>query len=421
MKRMACCLAILLGTAMGALCWQEPEGLFERFHAHMKSEQRRLPEYVCTQTVERFQRSGPEEAWRKSDTLRFDVALVGDQELYGKAGSGQFFDQSLADVVRSGVVSTGRFGLLARQVLDITTTKYRYKGLNERAGRPAHEYGFDVPAAQSNYSLRSGKLELPVSFQGQFWVDTGTLDLRRLELQAYDIPEKLGLAEAGTSLVYERTNMDGEPLLLPVSGEVMVVTAAGLENLNRTKVGGCRRYQTESKVRFAGDSEVEAGPAGVPKPILLPVGVMLEITLEEGLDLEKTVAGQTFKARLTRDIKDGERVIIPQGSVVEGEIVHWERETTPFLLYEIGLELHSLDLAGRSIPFAATMEEAGPASGLIRQSKRMDPEFNRRRTARMSILVRKVQRGQGYLHWDGRRGPVPRGLKMKWKVIAERE
>ncbi len=406
---------------MGALCWQEPEGLFERFHAHMKNQQRRLPEYVCTQTVERFQRSGPEEAWKKTDTLRFDVALVGDQELYGKAGSAQFFDQPLPDVVRGGVVSTGRFGLLARQVLDITTTRYIYKGQIEQAGRAAHEYGFDVPAAQSNYSLRAGTLELPVSFQGEFWVDAETLDLLRLELQAYDIPVKLGLAEANTSLVYARTDMDGEPLLLPVWGEVVVVTTAGLENLNRTKVGGCRRYRTQSKVQFAGDAEPETAPPSGSKPILLPVGTMLELALEEGFELEKTVVGQPLRARLTRDLREGERVIASQGSVVEGEIVHLVRETTPFLIYEIGIEFHSLNSAGQSTPFAATMESAGPASGLIRQSKRMDPEFSRRRTAKMSILVRKVQRGQGYLQWDGRRGAVPRGLKMKWKVIAEGE
>jgi hypothetical protein len=34
----------------------------------------------------------------------------------------------------------------------------------------------------------------------------------------------------------------------------------------------------------------------------------------------------------------------------------------------------------------------------------------------MDILVREVQRGQGILHWDARRGPLPRGFKMKWRV-----
>ena len=67
----------------------------------------------------------------------------------------------------------------------------------------------------------------------------------------------------------------------------------------------------------------------------------------------------------------------------------------------------------------ATMIEAGPEDGLIRQAKRLDPTFTRRRTNRMNILVREVQRGQGILHWDARRGALPEGLKMKWRVQAD--
>jgi hypothetical protein len=38
----------------------------------------------------------------------------------------------------------------------------------------------------------------------------------------------------------------------------------------------------------------------------------------------------------------------------------------------------------------------------------------------MDILVREVQRGQGILYWEARRGSIPRGLRMKWRVEKER-
>jgi hypothetical protein len=50
----------------------------------------RLPDFVCTQSIERFSRIGAEKPWEKIDSLRFDVALVGNQKLYALPGERQF-------------------------------------------------------------------------------------------------------------------------------------------------------------------------------------------------------------------------------------------------------------------------------------------------------------------------------------------
>lgn len=413
MANRACWPAILLCGA--ALCQQEPEGLFERFHNQFRNEQRRLPDYVCTQSVERFSRNSSERPWQKLDILRFDVALVGDQELYGKPGAPQFFDKELTAVVGRGVVSTGRFGLLARQVFDISTAKYHYRGISERAGRPAHEYDFDVPRENSNYRLRAGTTELAVAFQGTFWIDVETYDLVRLELQAYDIPEELGLAQATTTLLYSRVPIGESLILIPTAADVNLVTTEGVENWNRMSTGECRRYQAHSQIKFDGEQDAAAPAAGSQEHVL-PVGTVFELALEEGLDPEQASPGDAIAARVVREVRDGSRVIAPQGARVRGSLVQIQKQTIPFPLYEIGIEFDTLELEGRYLPFLATMVDAGPAAGLLRQSKRMDPVFTKRRSARMDILVRKVQRGAGFLYWDSRRGAIPKGLKMKWQI-----
>jgi len=64
----------------------------------------------------------------------------------------------------------------------------------------------------------------------------------------------------------------------------------------------------------------------------------------------------------------------------------------------------------------ATMIDVGRASGVVAQSKKMEPTFDRKAKPRLDVLVREVQKGQGILVWDTRRGTIPRGLKMKWRV-----
>jgi hypothetical protein len=72
-----------------------------------------------------------------------------------------------------------------------------------------------------------------------------------------------------------------------------------------------------------------------------------------------------------------------------------------------------------SISISATMEKGRTADRTDPEAKRLDPKFTRRRTGRMDILVREVQRGQGILHWDARRGALPKGLRMQWRVQGE--
>jgi hypothetical protein len=141
--------------------------------------------------------------------------------------------------------------------------------------------------------------------------------------------------------------------------------------------------------------------------------------LDADFDLSKASIGDTIMARVARPVKEGEEVLIPQGTAILGHLVRLERETMPYPIFEIGLEFHTVQLGERNVPFSATMEKAGPQTGLIRQAKRLDPKFTRRRTGRMDILVREVQRGQGILHWDARRGALPKGLRMQWRVQGE--
>jgi hypothetical protein len=410
-----CCWAAFVLT--GA---EEPEGLLDRFRTRIKAELGRLPDYVCSQTVERFSRPTAQRQWQKVDTLRLDVAFLGDQELYGAPGAAQFHQRPLEQVVGRGTVNTGRHGLLAQHIFATSAATFTYRGEGEQNDRAAYMYDYDVSPERSNYRLRSGGAEATAGFQGTFWIDAQTLDLLRLEVQAYDIAEELGLAEANTSLFFARLMMESTDILVPVLSTVTIVLVDGLESLNRTRLSGCRQYQAESTIRFAGEAgnneaERAAEPAVERTGSHLPGGTLVEIALD-GFDPAAASVGDAVTARVSRAVKEGENVLIPQGTAVLGHIVRLEKETMPYPIFEIGLEFHTLQLGARNIPFSATMEQAGPQAGLIRQAKRLDPTFTRRRTGRMDILVREVQQGQGILHWDARRGALPKGLRMQWRV-----
>jgi hypothetical protein len=99
-----------------------------------------------------------------------------------------------------------------------------------------------------------------------------------------------------------------------------------------------------------------------------------------------------------------------------GNIVRLDKQKQPFDRYEVALEFHTLESSPIRYELSATMVEAGPASGLIKQAKRLNPTFTRERKARMDILVREIPRGQGVLQWDAKQGRIRKGLRMRWLV-----
>lgn len=418
MLRIVTGVVLLLGLRSISFAFQAPEGLFDRFLERMEAEQKRLPDYVCSQTIERFGRAAANRELQRIDVIKLDVAVTGDRELYGRPGAREFYSKSLAEVIGSGFVSTGRFALFTRQILNTSKTMYKYQGLNERPGKPAHEYDFDVDPAGSNYVLRSGNVEAKTGYQGSFWIHADSLDLLRVEVQAFDIPEHLGLSEAKTTLIYGRMAIGSESILLPVLTTATVITTDGLENVNRIQVLSCRRFQTESTLTFSAP-EVEVAPKRADT-FNLPSGAVLELALDEGLNLSSATVGQPLRASLARDLRLGEKVVVPQGTIVRGQVVQVEKRAMPYPTYQIGLTFDALELGGESVPLNATLAETSPVAGLIQQSRKLNPTFQAGGRARMQVLVRKVQSGEGYLEWDARKGQILPGLKMKWRVTGEK-
>src|SRR5258708_5517435 len=120
----------------------------ERIRKLMANNLRRLPNYTCTMTVERWitdpvVRRGPPIPPRHSDTLRVEVAEVGGQELIGLPGS-KLGDQSLEEIAGHGLIAKGDFANLAFVVFRTNDPKLHFVGEKKLNGKPALEYAYEI-------------------------------------------------------------------------------------------------------------------------------------------------------------------------------------------------------------------------------------------------------------------------------------
>jgi hypothetical protein len=387
-------------------------------HSKVAEQVLRLPDFVCAQTVERAERPSSSQEFRPLDTLRLEVALIGGRERYAWAGARQFDDRELRDLAGRGMTGTGNFALHARHVFEPRIARFQPRGAVTHLDRPALRYDYEVPWENSAYRIGNPPKEEVVGFRGSLLVDAGTLELLRLEVVADEIAPELGLDRVSTVLDYAPVTIGAWAGLLPKSSELIMVGVNGVQSRNRTTLGPCREYRTESKLILDGppDRITPADPQPPAVPPDPPGRRVMELSLDAEIALETAAAGDPIRAVLVRPLKDGERLLAPEGAVALGRVVRREKQGQPFDRYEIALEFHTLEIGPRRLECVATLMDAGPAPGLIRQAKRMNPTFTRDRKPRMEILVNEVQRGQGVLLWEARRPRIRKSLRMRWLV-----
>jgi hypothetical protein len=233
--------------------------LLPRIKAKAAENLQRLPNYTCTQTVERSGRGGNTKNFDLLDRLRLEVALVDGRELFSWPGAGKFEEKGIGEIVGGGAISNGNFALHAKGIFLMPGATFTYAGEEILNGRRALRYDYRVPQMFSIYRLRrTAGNEAFVGHHGAFWVEADTLDLIRLEVHADDIPPSLDLAGVSDAMEYNRLRIRDADFLLPKSSELLMMDVNGFESRNHTEFSACRQYTGESAISFGIRPAVEA-------------------------------------------------------------------------------------------------------------------------------------------------------------------
>jgi hypothetical protein len=88
-------------------------------------------------------------------------------------------------------------------------------------------------------------------------------------------------------------------------------------------------------------------PARAPQTVMVPAGTVLNVRLSEGIDVDSTETGATFKGRLDDPIMIEGRVIIPRGAAVVIWAVSVKQSGTLKGSDRIALKLNSISFGER--------------------------------------------------------------------------
>ena len=351
---------------------EDPRDLLVRVRARVEESLNRLPNYMCTQTIDRYryqpdvpqpsvacdESSGrPSTHLATSDRLRFEVAVKSTGEMYGWPGENRFDDRELVDIVTDGAISTGTFTAFLAGIFANHSATFTYDGESTEGGLTFSEFGFHVPYEKSHYFIGFAEHRSATGYDGTFRVNPKTADIARLSIRTSQLPAETGACYSSTTLDYARIHLQGIEFLLPSLSVLRIFSRDGSVAENRVLYSSCHEFLGESTLTFDPPAKVTSGEQGggpVSQVLIIPPRLRFRVALAQGIDTATAAAGDSIKAKLTTPIRDHLKVLVPRGAAITARIVHiqefYEKSPSVSLVFR----LETVDVRGVSLQLTAT-------------------------------------------------------------------
>jgi hypothetical protein len=316
--------------------------LLAKIKAKVAENLSRLPNFTCTETIQRS-------LWYKStaipemvDTVRLEVAFVHGKELYGWPGAARIDEPDITKMV-GGSIGNGYFALFLNNIFLVQSTTFHYVGHGKLDGRESLRYDYTVPPEAKAYRLMSTRGAATVGYHGSIWVADGEVDPLRINVIADNVPTALGYSAATSLLDYGPITIGSHTYVLPRAAAFTFTSTEGTENRSQLGFRTCHEFVGESVVKF------EQSPRASTVP--LPAGFTVDADLITPIDSETSAGGDAIQFTLRDPIKVNDRVVVPKGAKLSGRIAHLTRTgatyALDFVFTSIVFEGGQVDLSSR--------------------------------------------------------------------------
>jgi hypothetical protein len=231
---------------------EDPEVLLRRIRSRIAAHLSQLPNYACREVVDRALRRGT--TWNHLDTVQFEVALVGREELFSRPGEEKFGERSIGELA-PGTITNRVLGSQVDMIFASDAAEFRYVGTAKKDGRQTFRYDFRVPQDKSGFEVTHDSARAIVPFEGSVWVDVETLDLVRADLKVNHIPSNVRVRSIEKSIHYRLIHIADADFQLPGKTELSATDDLGNYSLTVIRLDQCREFTGESTIKYGAPTQ----------------------------------------------------------------------------------------------------------------------------------------------------------------------
>ena len=212
-----------------------------------------LPNFMCVEVTNRSMDTSGAGNWKHRDTiaelLRYrDKAETHTMlEINGQASSS---DRDALLKQKNSTLSGGELGGVLKAVFAPSAkAEFHWKETDALGSGTVQVFDYKVAKANSMFSVvGSNDQQIMVGFRGQVFVDTSTHSVRRVSLQAEDIPKGFPTEATVIGVDYDYVSINGQDFLMPVSAELRVRQSHRRAVLNTIEFRDYKKYGSAMKI-----------------------------------------------------------------------------------------------------------------------------------------------------------------------------
>lgn len=213
-----------------------------------------LPNYVCNQVTTRYLEESRSAGWQAQDLVSAKVVYEDGHESYKDISiDGKKTKKSMLEI--GGATSTGEFASVLRSLfMPGSGAEFKYYRSGHVGQTPAAIYDFKVPLERSDWTITIGGQSLRPAYSGSIWVDRKTAQVRRIEMQADNIPQDFPSDSVQSAVDYDVIPLGTAQFLLPVHAEnLSCQRGSPICSKNAIDFRDYHKYSGESTITFGSE------------------------------------------------------------------------------------------------------------------------------------------------------------------------
>jgi hypothetical protein len=209
-----------------------------------------LPNFICTETIQRSTMEKIGKPWKLRDTLILDMAFSNNHERYKLLSiSGKPTTKTLDKV--GGIFSNADFGSVLEWIFrPKSETRFQWERWTNLRGRPAIVFSYNIEQSHSEFRTTVNKLERLAAFGGLVFIDRENSSVMRITYAPTDMPSYWPIAEASSELDYGLATIGEQRYFLPLHAELLLVEKDGRHHRNVMDFGNYRKFSAEATLSF---------------------------------------------------------------------------------------------------------------------------------------------------------------------------
>jgi VWFA-related protein len=212
-----------------------------------------LPNFTCIQITDRSLDASGKGQWKHRDSIAELLRFVdGKENRKTLEINGQRNDTSRDDMDQDAALSHGEFGNMLNAIFKSESkTEFQWKETDTLNGAPVQVFNYHVAKENSSFSLGGvDNQELTVGFHGTVYFDASTLGVRRITLEADDIPRKFSIHSTSITIDYDYFSINGHDYLMPISETVGLTRGKRQADMNEIEFRDYKRYGAKTKITY---------------------------------------------------------------------------------------------------------------------------------------------------------------------------